>query len=446
MKRKALAKVAASSLILAATMVGCTGAAYRTSPAFAGAKAGNDAVRMAGTAEQALSHRNFAEAVTAGEAAVALAPDSGAYRTLLGRAYLASGRFASAETAFKDAMTLGNSDSRTIVSLSLLQTARGDAAAARSLLVSEMDRLPAADYGLAIAMAGDAPEGVRVLGEAIHDPSADAKTRQNLAYAYALMGRWREARLIAEQDVAPTIAAQRVLKWAQLAQPGAEAQRVAFLLGVDPRADDSGLPSRLALAPIAPASAPAMQMAAAETTVPKSAPDAPVAIDPVAIDVSEGAPTPVVVADAQPILDHTPIPRAPRLLAVPTPAARPTPMPLMRKAAWVTPVASAMSPWVVQLGAYDSAAIAKEKWQHMAQYNTTLGAFPVVNSTATVDGRFYYRLAVSGFGDRSGADNMCRALRADGGRCFVRQAGPEIKNAVWASTQVKAKSKQLAMR
>jgi Flp pilus assembly protein TadD len=445
MKRKALIKVAASSLILAATMVGCTGAAYRASPAFAGARAAGDASRLAATAEQALAHRNFAEAVTTAEAIVAQQPDSGAWRTLLGRAYLASGRFASAETAFHDAMTLGNTDSRTIVSLALLQIARGDSVAARNLLVNQMDHLPAADYGLAIAMAGDAPEGVRVLGEAIHDPSANARTRQNLAYAYALSGRWREARLIAEQDVAPTVAAQRVLKWAELAQPGAEPQRVAFLLGVDPRSDDSGLPVRLALAPATPA---VVQVAAADAVVPQPlAPRPPVAIETAAADapVVSPATVPMAVADARPVLDHIPIPAAPRLLAAARPAARPAETrPLMRKAAWITPIAGSASAWVVQLGAYDSAAIASEKWQRMARYNTTLGAFPVVNSTATVDGHVYYRLAVSGFGDRLGADGMCRALRADGGRCFVREAGPEIKNAVWASA--KAKPRQFAMR
>jgi cell division septation protein DedD len=153
----------------------------------------------------------------------------------------------------------------------------------------------------------------------------------------------------------------------------------------------------------------------------------------------------MAVADARPVLDHIPIPAAPRLLAAARPAARPAEMrPLMRKAAWITPIVGSASAWVVQLGAYDSAAIASEKWQRMARYNTTLGAFPVVNSIATVDGRVYYRLAVSGFGDRLGADGMCRALRADGGRCFVREAVPEIKNAVWASA--KAKPRQLAMR
>src|SRR3546814_16591747 len=63
------------------------------------------------------------------------------------------------------------------------------------------DIVPAADYGLAMAMAGDAPEGVRILYEMIHDPAATARTRQNLAYAYALAGRWTDARLLRSAEL-----------------------------------------------------------------------------------------------------------------------------------------------------------------------------------------------------------------------------------------------------
>src|SRR3546814_8099117 len=80
-----------------------------------------------------------------------------------------------------DAMTLGNRDARTIVTLALVKVGLGKDRAARDLLASHADIVPAADYGLALAMAGDAPEGVRILSEMIHDPAATARTRQNLA-------------------------------------------------------------------------------------------------------------------------------------------------------------------------------------------------------------------------------------------------------------------------
>src|SRR3546814_3481386 len=77
-------------------------------------------------------------------------------------------------------MALGNQESRTIVNLALVRIALGRSAAAQTLLAANADNVPAADYGLAMAMAGNAPEGVRILSEAIHDPSATARTRQNL--------------------------------------------------------------------------------------------------------------------------------------------------------------------------------------------------------------------------------------------------------------------------
>jgi Flp pilus assembly protein TadD len=433
MKRKAMMKVAASSLIVGSTMVGCTGAAFK--PSLTSAKA-TKTPDFAAAAEKAMAARNYAAAVTAAEAAVAEKPDSDANRMLLGRAYLASGRFASAETAFRDAMTLGNTDSRTVISLALIKVALGDSAGARSLLVNEMDRIPAADYGLAIAMAGDPTEGVRVLGEAIHDPSAVAKTRQNLAYVYALAGRWRESRMMAEQDVDPVVAAKRVLAWAESAQPGAEQQRVVAFMGVAPRGDDAGLPAQLALAP----ANPAVQVAEA-APAPVTAPsvDAPSATPAVQLaETTQAVAAPAVRA----------APAAVRTVAltdaIPETEAKPAAV-RMRTAAYIKPVVgNGSSAWVVQLGAYDSPAIAREKWDQMSRYNRTLGAFPVVNSTTTVDGRLFYRLAVSGFGDRSGADAMCRRLRANNGRCFVREGGVEVKQQQdrWAALR----GKQFASR
>jgi Flp pilus assembly protein TadD len=440
MNRNALLKVGATSLILAVSMVGCTGAAYRTSPSLAGAKAKQKA-DFAALAESALAKKNYSMALTHAEAAVEAQPDSGAYRTLLGRAYLANGRFASAQTAFRDAMTLGNVDSRTVVSLALIDVAQGDAAGARKLLIDQMDRVPAADYGLAMAMAGDAEEGVRVLGEAIHDPSADAKTRQNLAYAYALAGRWREARMIAEQDVDPLVAAKRVLSWAEMAQPGLESRRVAALMGVVPQVD-AGMPTRLALAPAAPAAAAIQTAEAAPAPLPAMVQDIPAA---------ETAAAPVQVASAQPAMIQ-PIPAGPAMTQFSQPIAAPrlsvaipaAAKPSFRKAAYIKPISgNSASPWVVQLGAFDSAAVAADKWQHMAKFNVSLGAFPVVNSTATVDGRLFYRLAVGGFADRAAADRLCQAVRSRGGNCFVRAGeGVAPKPDRWAAG--KGRTKQVA--
>ena len=443
MRKSLLVKVAASSLIMAVTMVGCTGAAYQSHVASVGAKAQANSAKLAADAEKSLAKRDFAKAQFAAEAAVEAKPDSGDYRALLGRAYLANGRFVAAETAFSDAMTLGNRDSRTIVSLSLIRTAGGRAQAARTLLTENMDSLPAADYGLAMAMAGDAPEAVRVLSQAIHESTADSRTRQNLAYAYALSGRWRDAGMIAAQDVPPAQLTARLAQWSVTAAPGSEPQRVVALLGVSPRADDTGLPTRLALAPAAPASEP-VAVAQAEP-----APQEPAAIDatPAPVQVAQvetpaPAEAPVVqTAEVSPYLKEQ---KASVLkLELPDPSAERKS--LFRRAAWMAPVEpSSASTWVVQLGAYSSAATAQDGWKRFAK-DTTIGNFPVINSNATVNGKYYHRVAIAGFTDREAANKLCQSVRAKGGACFVRLGGPEASGARWAAAW-KKQHQQIAMR
>ena len=228
MKRTTFGKAAIASLLVATTMVGCTGAAFRPSASTVQQK-GNP-TKLAAAAEKALANRDGARAVEAAEAAVRLQPQNAAYRQLLGRAYVATGRFASAETALSDAVELGDDQARTIINLALVHVAQGRPDAARALLTEHADTVPAGDYGLAMAMAGDAPEGVRILSQAIHDPSATARTRQNLAYAYALAGRWKDARMLVGMDLDPLAANKRVSDWAQIAEPSLAPMRVAALM------------------------------------------------------------------------------------------------------------------------------------------------------------------------------------------------------------------------
>lgn len=443
-KNKAFLKLVGSSLIIATTMVGCSGASNKARPALTAAKADKQAAAFAAVAEKALAKRDFAAALAAAEGAVAARPDNATYRTLLGRAYIANGRFASAEAALDDAMTLGNSDPRTIISLALAKTAQNKAVEARGLLGEYIDVLPAADYGLAIALAGDAREGVRVLSHAIHEPSAGAKERQNLAYAYALSGHWREARLMAAQDMAPLAAAQRIALWAQTAEPGAEAVRVAALLGVAPRADDAGLPVRLALAPapagepIEMAEAPLVEMLPIGDVPSEAAPVAVAAMDRGFVVEREDAP-----AVAAPVIRAPEGPARQPVLAEMPRVVRDVVKPMIQKVALIKPVeGAAASPWVVQLGAYDSAAIAKERWQRMTQSHQNLATFPVITSMATVNGKTFHRLAVSGFDSRASADQMCRTIKAQKGQCFVRAGEPAAKTERW----VAAKGKQFASR
>lgn len=453
MKRTTFGKAAIASLLVATTMVGCTGAAFRPSASVVQQK-GNP-TKLAAAAEKALADRDGARAVQSAEAAVQLAPQNAAYRQLLGRAYVAAGRFASAESALSDALTLGDDQARTIVSLALVQVAQGKPDAARALLQAHADTVPAGDYGLAMAMAGDPGEGVRLLSAAIHDPSATARTRQNLAYAYALAGRWKDARLVVGMDLDPLAANQRVSEWAQIAEPSLAPLRVAALMGVTIDGHDVGQPVALALAP---AAAP-VEMAQAEPQAPV---EAPVAIAQASPEAEDQAPrikadaAPVRVAARDFIIEDHDARRAAGSAGKASPAGKNAGMkPSMASAAlaastarlqqvaFLKPVANGASNWVVQLGAYENAAVAREKWMNMAGRNGNLASFPVMTSQATVKGRAYYRLAISGFSGRGDALAICRAIRARSGQCFVRETAPGATLQRWA---VATRGRQFAAR
>ncbi|MEJ7933751.1 SPOR domain-containing protein [Sphingobium sp. AN558] len=460
MKRTTFGKAAVASLLVATTMVGCNGAAFR--PNTAAVVPEKEAHKLAARAEKALAARDAAGAVDAAEAAVRAAPDNAAYRQILGRAYVAGGRFASAETSLTDAMTLGNGDSRTIISLALVQVGLGKNDAARALLAANMDKVPAADYGLALAMAGDAEEGVRILSEAIHDPSASARTRQNLAYAYALAGRWKDARVLAGEDLDPLAANQRIAQWAMMADPALAPQRVAVLMGVTIDAADAGMPAALALAPSGSAVAlaeagPAIPPAPPiDATYTASGPQTVVAdpAPPIAPAITEtAAPVPVIRASERPVRSAAASKTRPdfitegrgakpaRALVIAPVATKPAAR--IQQVALIRPVTGNASNWVVQLGAYESAAIAKEKWMSMARVNGTLAGFPVLTSQVTVKGKPFHRLAISGFSSRADAATLCHSVQAQRGKCFVRESAPGATPQRWA---VATKGRQFASR
>ncbi|MES2158733.1 MAG: tetratricopeptide repeat protein [Pseudomonadota bacterium] len=432
MKRTTFGKAAVASLLVATTMVGCTGAAFRPSASAVPQK--GDPAKLGIAAEKALADRDGARAIQAAEAAVQLAPDNGAYRQILGRAYVMAGRFASAESALSDAVALGNNDARTIVTLALVQAGQGRADAARSLLLAHADRVPAGDYGLAMAMAGDPSEGVRILSQAIHDPSANVRTRQNLAYAYALAGRWKDARMIVGMDMDALAANKRISDWAQIAEPSLAPQRVAALMGVTIDAGDAGLPVALALAPLA-APVEMAQVESAPAPVAETAPAAIMPPAPVQVAIAAPASPPPPVAKAEPVRVATQV-RA-KVQPVAAPVAR------MQQVAFIKPVGTGASNWVVQLGAYDTAAIAKEKWMNMAGRSSTLAAFPVLTSQATVRGKPYHRLAISGFASRADALVACRTIQSQHGQCFVRETAPGATPQRWA---IASRGRQFASR
>ncbi len=432
--RRTRATLMASALILGSSMVGCSGASLDRRPAIAAAQGPVTATRI----EKALASKDFARALLDAERLVAAAPQEASYRALLGRAYLANGRYLSARSAFSDAMTLGNRDVRTIVSLALAEAGTGHGASARALLEQNISNLPAGDYGLAMAIAGDPQEGVRALLEAVAMEGATATTRQNLAYAFALAGDWAQAEMTVTQDMDAATARERLAQWSQAARQGAEPLRVAALIGVMPRLDDAGMPVQLALNAVPGA---AVQQASVDGLIGQAR-----------ADVSAEAPPPVEMAAAQDAPQPADLPGGDGLVTERVPAATlaaafdTPPAPVVRapddamrsalKTAFArrsgtsddafsrklpTPVApEKASDWVVQLGAYDSHAVAAEKWGHIRKARPGLKGYAVVNSTLDLRGRLFHRLAIRGFGDRSDAAALCASMRSSGQACFVR--------------------------
>lgn len=427
MNSKIFVKLALSTAVVGFTALG--GASVVASSAATQPAVSADAKQAHGSAvkaEKLLAKGKLDKAQSHAEAAVGADLQNREYRGLLARVYMAQGRFLAAERTFMDVMELGQVDPRTVISVALTRIAQGKVDSAISLVDANRAILPASDYGLALALAGENQRAVDVLAEAIRADNATARTRQNLALAYALSGRWRDAQVMALQDMPQNRVDQRIFEWAQYARPGAYMVRVAGLLGVQPQVD-AGQPVHLALnlAPEAP------KMAAAELPTEPAAPT-PVVAAP-AVELAAVGPAPdadglaerdVRIADA--VASVTPEP-APLIKAPEGPAkaveTAPAPKPVkLALAETATPKAKASGKFLVQLGAFSSPANAQRAWSQMARKHKVLGGFNSASSTVNVRGKTLTRLAASGFGDYKSAASTCAAIKRAGGDCLVKAA------------------------
>jgi len=443
MNRKMLMKLAVSGFVLGAA-TGCSGMKMADAPSSAAGKPAI-AAKSASDARVALEAGKASKAVGLAEAAVAGSPRDAGYRALLGQAYLNNGRFASATAALTDAMELGAADSNTILSLTLAQIAQGKNGQAIALLTEHRDTVPASDLGLALALAGDAEGSIYVLNEAARAKGADARTRQNFALALALSDRWAQARIIASQDLSAAKLEGRMAEWSKLAaQPNAQV-RIASMIGATAQ-QDAGMPVRLALSNFSDtqmaAAEPVAELASADPApVAAFAPPPPVLADATSAIRSVELPMPERGADGivpvtelpQPkrageviLADAAPYRAAPRVAG--DGRIRPAQKQAIELATVLIPKAMGFdakkpSGWAVQLGAYDSLGIAREKWGSLKKRNAVLASFPASSHAATVNGRNFYRLTVNGLATRADASSLCNELKAQGQTCFVRAMG-----------------------
>lgn len=452
MKTRTFTMLSMSALMLGTAMVGCSTkpmnlASLGGTAVTADAK---KALRTSQQAEKALAAGKIEQAIGHAEGTVALAPQDATYRALLGRAYLAAGRFESAAQAFSDTLALDPANGRAALNLALAETALGKWSTARETLTRHKDQIAPADRGLALALAGDPEGGVAILSVAAREPAATAVTRQNFALVLALSGRWREAQAVASVDLPPAEVEKRLIEWAGFARPETASDQVAAMLGVTP-VEDPGQPVALALNAVPPVAA-AVEVADAPAAEPAPLVDAPVEL--VAPVVEPVAAAPVAVADASPaplssdgaapgvsfaprseVVQATPArvrPATPRAVA----AVSAKPVPGAGKPAMFKP---APGQFFVQLGAYDSDAVAKDAWGRLAGRVAPLKGLVPSGMPVTVGGTTYYRLSVGGFA-RPDADRLCAAVKRGGGKCFVR-TGAGDKLASWVRSGVRAASK-----
>ena len=235
-------------VIKLALSIACVAVPAMTASAAGAGSTANASVNMASPqkafswakkAERALAKGNADKALVFAERAVQADMQNRDYRGLLARVYMAKGRFASAERTLMDVMELGQADSRTVTSLALSRIALGNTESAVLLVDSNRSILPVSDYALTLALAGRSADAVKMLTDAVRTDNATSRTRQNLALAYALDGRWRDARIMASQDMPQDKVNERIAEWVQLARPGAYASRVAGLLKVQPDMSDT---------------------------------------------------------------------------------------------------------------------------------------------------------------------------------------------------------------
>ena len=392
------------------------------SASVSGQKADHANAGNASRAQVALEKGDYAAAVNYAERAVANSPQDATFRSLLGNAYFASGRFASAEAAYKDSLTLVQSQPQLVLKLALVLIAQGKNGEAMAQLDTARHALDPADYGLALALAGQPSSAVSILEHAARSNGADPRVRQNLALAYALNGDWTAARTIASQDVPADQLDTRIQQWMTFAKPARASDQVAALTGITPAAADPGQPTRLALAP----QPEETRMAAAEPVpapvveaIPAPAPFEYAAVEP------QPAPVPELVTVA--LADPTPVVEAPR----PQPkraaakAKAPATKPAVRAASLVhkasfPKVARGNSKSVVQIGAYADRGFVGVAWNNIARKYPALRGYTPSSARFESAKGTVYRLSVKGFASDGDARNFCASLKRAGGKCFVR--------------------------
>ena len=423
----------------------------------------------ANRASAALADGNHDKAIRNAEAAVLADGRNPAFRATLGAAYLQAGRFGSAATEFDNAIKLGDNSGRTALSLALALAADAKYPQAVAVLDANQGTIAPSDLGLAYSLSARPDQGINVLTNAVRGGENTAKVRQNLAYSFALAGRWREARLMAAEDVPADKLGDRMAEWAQYVQPDAYRTRVAALLSVPANLADPGEPVQLALANYptseqlaaqtapAPASAPVPEAVAQAELPPAAASPAPAVggeLPPIGdpVDASVAATTVYQAKGADAPSTFQTAFQSPEEASAATPQpevdsarfiARPAAQKAASRTAAVTTreivaengATAAAGSHLVQLGSFSSEAGAKRAWTIYVKRYPQLASHDMVITRAMVRGKNYWRVSAAGY-DLASSRAMCGQVKESSGEgCFAYAEDHPLPGAIGDGTR-----------
>jgi hypothetical protein len=291
------------------------------------------------------------------------------------------------------------------------------------------------------------------MSNAIRGGENTSKMRQNLAYSFALAGRWKEARLMAAQDVPADKLGARIEEWAHMAQPQAWQARLAGLLGAPVGVADRGQPVQLALANHPSVEQLASHAAAYEEPA-AVIPPPPVLADTgellpvgdsapeIALPVPVSAPAeqngfqqafaqiaPASATLAQVAHDAQRFMQAPVVQPV---QARSVTAPKRAPAAAAAPairVKQAESTHMVQLGSFLSEQSARRAWSIYVKRYPELANHKLVIGEALLDGKRYFRVSAAGFG-RASSSALCGRVKNSGQGCIAYAEGRPLPGAI----------------
>lgn len=462
MSRNTVMQIAISAMAIGLATSGCS------SLGFAKNENPGDPSKQIAASEKHAKRGDFAKAMASAEAAVAASPENAALRAALGQQYLQAGRFVSAEASLTEALTLEDSP-RTALNLALAKIANGRINDGLQLIEKYREQLPAADYGLALALAGESQRAVLVLGDAVREADATARTRQNLAFALAMEGRWMEAKVVAGQDMPFANVGNRMGQWASIMQAGSPRQLIAGIMNTPVTNDDPGMPVRLARATnpedfgTKMASgydpAPLAQYAPEPTVVADAANGADTSADaqPQA-EMAEAAPVEAAPAVSAPVaaapIEAQAAPykvsaAIPSVKASRTKTARlgaPTKVTNAAEAARLVAKARKSSGLAVQLGAFSSMSSAKSAWTRLNAKHRTLRGYTPSYAAVTVKGRNYVRLAANGVADKRVGWALCQRVTGSASVCAQRQISNTQVQMAGRAAPKKVQGRQIASR